>query len=97
VTFKESTLPFPDEPADLNSPAICVDWDVYKNTSKYKKSNPGVPDYRVAVCPFTDSVPPLRIIEPLSRLAYPAALKVAVVCSGVVLFNEFASMRGDGK
>ena len=112
TSFRESVLPPPDEPADFASPALRVDFgaqcqvvcscltenaDVYENNARYKKSSPGVPGFRVAVCSYNEAVPPLQVIEPLGRLAYPASLKIAVVCSGVVLFNEFVSMHGIGK
>lgn len=69
ITFRDSVLPTPEEPANFASNNVCVDFgahlravsvclvsqtrkDVHENNAKYKKSAPGIPAFRVAVCPY---------------------------------------------
>jgi len=83
TSFNESRLMPPDIREWANY-KIRIDYDIYKtNTKNFKKSNPGLPDFRVVVCNIEDSVPSLYVIEQLSRLSGSIPLRICVVGQGI--------------
>jgi len=92
TSFKESRL-IPDREEWVNY-KIRIDYDIYKtNTKNFKKSNPGLPDFRVVVCNIEDPVPSLYVMEQLSVLSGSIPLRICVVNQGTLNFFSIDSKR----
>ena len=60
-------------------PRLKITFDVFRPNRDFKRTATGVPAYRVSICKYTDPAPTLADMQVLIPLAYPSALKFAVV------------------
>eukprot|EP00039_Didymoeca_costata_P012628 m.182745 g.182745 ORF g.182745 m.182745 type:complete len:385 (-) comp15535_c0_seq3:1534-2688(-) len=65
---------------------ICL--DVYKPTKKFKKTDPGIPTFRICVCEFHKDIPTESELTWLEQKAAPSTLKFAVVDRGSIVFFD---------
>ena len=65
-----------------------IAFDVYKPNAKFRKTNPGLPDYYVAICCFTDSLSYMTL-DDLVKKCDGIPLRMATVADGgtVVMFG----------
>lgn len=71
----------------LGKPSSMPQFDVYSPNTKFKKSTPGLPDFRVVVAKSTSSPPDLGTITAInSYLSDDVPLHFAVVDSGEIAF-----------
>lgn len=69
------------------------DFDVYVPNTKFKKSQPGLPDLRIKVVRTSDPVPDLQMVNSISSyLSDEVPLHWAVVDSGNIAFYSFSDM-----
>ncbi len=70
-------------------PNTRIAFDVYKPNSNYRKSNPGQPDFYVAVCNFSQPSPTFGEIQALISACDKIPLRMAAVADGgtVIMFG----------
>ncbi|XP_045212212.2 tRNA-splicing endonuclease subunit Sen54-like [Mercenaria mercenaria] len=74
-------------------PDIVPDFDVYAPNTKFKKTKPGIPDFRVKVTRTSDPVPDLKLVNSIdSYLNDEASLQWAVVDGGNIAFYCMSDM-----
>ncbi|XP_052267307.1 tRNA-splicing endonuclease subunit Sen54-like isoform X2 [Dreissena polymorpha] len=87
--IKSSTKPPRNSKAD--PPAVLPHFDVYSPNKKFKKTNPGTPDFRVIVMRCDESPPDLKTISDIDvYFDDDVPLHCAVVDAGTVMFNTLS-------
>ena len=71
------------------SASECIAFDVYKPNSQYRKSDPGPPDFYVAISNFAQPSPPFVKIKELIQACDGIPLRMAAVADGgtVIMFG----------
>ena len=78
-------------PIQINSNEVSLAFDVYKPNSSFRKSDPGPPDFCVAVGNFNSPSPPLSMLLSLISECNGTPLRVAVISdSGTVMLFSFS-------
>jgi len=71
-----------------------IAFDVYEPNTKFRRSNPGTPNYNVAITDFGSSSPPFQTLQYLIKSCKNIPLRLATVSdSGTVIM--FSIARGD--
>ncbi|XP_062508740.1 uncharacterized protein LOC134184980 [Corticium candelabrum] len=81
-----------DIPNSLKS-RFSISFDVYKHCSKFRKTEPGRPDYHVVVSKSSDPPPFLSEINVINKMANGIPVKWAMVESGNVSFYDFMDLQ----
>lgn len=67
---------------------ISVVFDVYQPGSKFRKSAPPLPTFRICVARYEDPVPSLATFQRLAQASHPIPVKFAIVDHGTVVSFE---------
>jgi hypothetical protein len=67
----------------------CIAFDVYKPNTQYRKTNPGQPDFHVAISSFSQPSPPFDTLKELIECSDGIPLRIAAVADGgtVIMFG----------
>uniref|UniRef100_A0A7S3V4Y1 Uncharacterized protein n=1 Tax=Chaetoceros debilis TaxID=122233 RepID=A0A7S3V4Y1_9STRA len=84
---KESTVDISDK--DFKAWSNCIAFDCYNPNGSFRKSNPGQPDFYVAITSFTEPSPTISTFNKIIKSCGDTSFRVASVSDGgiVVMFN----------
>jgi hypothetical protein len=84
---KESTVDISDK--ELKAWSNCIAFDCYNPNGNFRKSNPGQPDFYVAITSFAEPSPTISTFNKIIKSCGDTSFRVASVSDGgtVVMFN----------